>query len=141
MNAAFCYHGLVDNYNILKYTFCGSGEHFRIEQHRRGGRSDSVLITPNLIKNLQKNRKRIIAKGGSLNVQLKNVHKKKRQHFKDIFTTAIGKNSNLQNVATYFLVFDIIIIIYIVNMSIFYPIFYRHGLGHNCCCFWWSLFC
>ena len=67
-----------------------SGEHFRIDQHRRGGRSDSVLITPNLIKNLQKNRKRIIAKGGTCNIQLKNVHKKKRQHFKDIFTTAIG---------------------------------------------------
>ena len=78
--------------NIL---FCGSGEHFRIEQHRRGGRSDSVLITPNLIKNLQKNRKRIVAKGGTCNIQLKNVHKKKRQHFKDIFTTAIGKNRKL----------------------------------------------
>ena len=76
------------------YTFCGSGEHFRIEQHRRGGRSDSVLITPNLIKNLQKNRKRIIAKGGTCNIQLKNVHKKKRQQFKDIFTTAIGTHFN-----------------------------------------------
>ena len=109
MNAAFCLHYLIDNFNILKYTFCGSGEHFRIDQHRRGGRSDSVLITPNLIKNLQKNRKRIIAKGGSLNVQLKNVHKKKRQHFKDIFTTAIGKNSNLENIATYLLIYNIII--------------------------------
>ena len=139
MNAIFCYHGLVDNYNILKYTFCGSGEHFRIEQHRRGGRSDSVLITPNLIKNLQKNRKRIIAKGGSLNVQLKNVHKKKRQHFKDIFTTAIGKNLNLQNVACYFL----ILLLYIIHhryLNVLSCIF-RHGLGHNGCCFWWSLFC
>ena len=94
-NAAFCYHSPIDNYNLLKCTFCGSGEHFRLDQPRRGGRSDSVLITPNLIKNLQKNRKRIIAKGGSLNVQLKNVHKKKRQHFKDIFTTAIGKHSSI----------------------------------------------
>ena len=76
----------------FKCTSCeNSGEHFQIDHRRRGGRSDSVLITPNLIKNLQKNRKRIIAKGGQCNIQLKNVHKRKRQHFRDCFTTAIGK--------------------------------------------------
>ena len=52
------------------------------------GRQGSI-ITPNLINDIKKNRKRIVAKGGQCNIQMKHVPKKKRQFLKDVFTTAV----------------------------------------------------
>ena len=46
-------------------------------------------MTPKLLQDLQKDRKRIIAKGGQCNVSLDNVPSKKIQFFKDIFTTCV----------------------------------------------------
>ena len=52
-------------------------------------RTGSTILTPALLKDLQKDRKRIIAKGGQCNVTLDNVPRKKLQFFKDIFTTCV----------------------------------------------------
>jgi len=53
--------------------------------HQRQG----SIITKDLIENLKKNKKRIIAKGGQCNLHVKNVSKKRRQFLRDMFTTAI----------------------------------------------------
>ena len=52
-------------------------------------RTGSTILTPALLKDLQKDRKRIIAKGGQCNVTLDNVPSKRMQFFKDIFTTCV----------------------------------------------------
>lgn len=52
-------------------------------------KDESPIITPGLIQNLRRNRKRIVAKGGQCNIELRNVPKKKRQFLKDLFTTAV----------------------------------------------------
>ena len=52
------------------------------------GRAGS-FVSPVLLKDLQKDRKRIIAKGGQCNVTLDNVPQKRLQFFKDIFTTCV----------------------------------------------------
>jgi len=57
-------------------------------QLSRDGRQGSI-VTPNLISNLKRNKQRLVAKGGQCNLHLKNVHKKRRQFLRDMFTTAI----------------------------------------------------
>jgi len=52
-------------------------------------RTGSTILTPALLKDLQKDRKRIIAKGGQCNLTLDNVPRKRMQFYKDLFTTAV----------------------------------------------------
>ena len=52
------------------------------------GRAGS-FVSPGLFKEMQKDRKRIITKGGQCNVALNNVPSKKMQYYKDIFTTCV----------------------------------------------------
>ena len=52
------------------------------------GRAGS-FVSPSLFKDMQKDRKRIITKGGQCNVTLNNVPSKKMQYYKDIFTTCV----------------------------------------------------
>ena len=60
-----------------------------IEQMKpRTSRSGSFL-TPNLIENLKKDRKRFINAQGDVNVIRRHVENKKNHFFKDFFTTVV----------------------------------------------------
>ena len=83
------------NFNLAQLK-CATNWHFDTNWHfcfidisEIRNRSGSAHLTPKLLQDLQKDRKRIIAKGGQCNVSLDNVPSKKIQFFKDIFTTCV----------------------------------------------------
>ena len=86
-------------------------------EHGRTQREGS-LITPGLISNLKKNKKRIVAKGGQCNIHLKNVSKKKQQFLRDMFTTAVDMEWRYTLLA------------FASSFFVSWLVFRRHLLGH-----------
>lgn len=88
-----------------------------IPDAKKTGRSGSSLLTPALLEDLKKDRKRIIAKGGQCNVALENVPHKRVQFFKDIFTTMVDMQwrfTFLSFMASFFISWVIFTILYYI---------------------------
>ena len=80
-------------------------------------------LPPEIIKELAKNRKRLIAKGGRINVDLRNIPKKRTTFFKDVFTTAVDmpwRYTILAFGASFF-----------ITWTVFAVIWYIIGLAHG----------
>lgn len=79
-------------------------------------RSGSFL-TPGLVEDLKRDRKRIVAKGGQCNITLDNIPRKKVQFFKDIFTTCVDMQwrwTFLAFTASFFVSWMIFAVIYYI---------------------------